>query len=102
MISSLSATDPDAGSFFSYALVPGSGGSDADNNLVEIIGSQLRIKTGAVIDYETNPLLNFNIQVTDNGSPALSFTKAVTVNVLNINETPVDLAVTSAGLKENS
>ena len=102
VISSLSASDPDAGSLFSYALVAGSGGSDADNSLVEIVGSQLRIKTGALIDYETNPFLNLNIQVTDNGTPALSFTKAVTVNVLNINENPIDLAITSVGITENS
>jgi len=95
VISSLSASDPDAGSLFSYALVPGSGGSDADNSLVEIVGSQLKIKAGALIDYETNPFLNLNIQVTDNGTSALSFTKAVTVNVLNINENPIDLAASS-------
>ncbi|WP_341884221.1 cadherin domain-containing protein, partial [Synechococcus sp. UW140] len=102
LIGTLSATDPDAGSSFSYALVAGNGTNDADNALVEIVGSQVRVKSGALIDFETNPLLNLNIQVTDNGTPGLTFTKAVTAAVLNVNEAPTDLTFTSSGINENS
>ncbi|MCT0216791.1 cadherin repeat domain-containing protein [Synechococcus sp. CS-1330] len=102
VIGTLSATDPDAGSSFTFALVGGDGTNDADNNLVEIVGNEVRVKSGASIDFETNPLLNLNIQVTDNGTPGLSFTKAVTASVIDLNEAPTDLIFTSSGVQENS
>ena len=85
VIGTLSATDPDAGSTFTYALAAGNGTNDADNNLVTISGNQVLVKSGAAIDYETNPVLNINVQVTDNGG--LTYTKALTTNVLDVNET---------------
>jgi len=101
-IGTLSATDADAGSIFTYALVPGNGTNDYDNALVEIVGSEVRVKSGASIDYESNPVLNLNIQVTDNGTPGLTFTKAITSNVLNANEAPTNLTLTTSGVLENS
>ena len=89
VIGSLSANDPDAGSSFSYVLVAGNGTNDADNALVDIVGNEVRVKSGALIDFETNPLLNLNIQVTDNGNPGLSCAKAVTASVLNVDEAPL-------------
>jgi len=91
VIGTLSATDPDAASSFSYALVAGNGTNDADNARVEIIGNQVRVRSGALIDFETNPTLNLNIQVTDNGTPGLTFTKAVTASVIDVLETPTDI-----------
>ena len=86
VIGTLSAIDPDAGSSFSYALVAGNGTNDVDNGLVDIAGIEVRVKSGALIDFETNPVLNLNIRVTDNGNPGLTFTKAVSTPVLNVNE----------------
>ena len=86
VIGTLSATDPAAGSSFTYALVAGNGTNDADNALVEIVGNEVRVKSGAAIDFENNPTLNLNIQVTDSGTPALSLAKVVTVNVLDVAE----------------
>ena len=101
LIGTLAATDPDAGSTCSYALVTGNGTNDADNNLVEIVnGNEVRVKSGASIDFETNPQLNLNIQVTDNGG--LTFTKAVTATVLNVNEAPTNLSLITSGINENS
>ena len=90
IIGTLAATDPDSGDTFTYELVAGNGTNDADNSLVEIVGNEVRVKSGAVIDFETNPLLNLNIQVTDNGTPGLTYTKAVTASVLDVVETPAD------------
>ena len=103
VIGTLSATDPDAGSTFTYALVAGNGTNDADNNLVEIAnGNEVRVKFGVVIDFETNPVLNLNIRVTDNGDPGLTFIKAVTASVINVNEAPTDLIFITSGIQENS
>jgi hypothetical protein len=100
VVGTLSATDPNTGSNFIYTLVAGNGINDANNSHVEIVGDQIKVKSGASIDYETNPLLNLNIQVTDNGG--LTYTKAVTANVLNVNEAPTDVLLTSSGIPENS
>jgi hypothetical protein len=94
LIGTLSATDPDAGSSFSYSLEPGANGNDADNALVEIVDNQVRVQSGAVIDFETNPTLNLNIRVTDNGG--LTYTKAVTAAVLNQQEAGSLGAITSS------
>jgi hypothetical protein len=102
VIGTLSATDPDAASSFTYALATGNGTNDADNSLVEIVGNEVKVKSGASIDFETNPTLNLNIQVTDNGTPGLTYTKAVTASVINVNEAPTDLVFTSSGINENS
>lgn len=86
VIGTLSAVDPDAGSSFAYALVPGNGINDADNGLVAIVDSQVIVKTGALVDFETNPTLNLYIQVTDNGNPSRSYAKAVAADVLDVLE----------------
>ncbi|MCS5705318.1 cadherin domain-containing protein [Synechococcus sp. FGCU-3] len=97
LIGTLAATDPDSGSSFTYDLVAGDGSNDADNSLVEIVnGNEVRVKGGGVIDFESNPILQLNIQVTDNGTPGLSHTKAVTVNVLNQQEAGSLGAITSS------
>ncbi|MFN9910285.1 MAG: cadherin repeat domain-containing protein, partial [bacterium] len=55
VIGTLSAVDPDAGTSFTYALIPGNGINDADNGLVAIVDSQVMVKTGALVDFEANP-----------------------------------------------
>jgi hypothetical protein len=94
VIGILSADDPDAGSTFTYALVPGTG--DTDNNLVEVIDDKVYVESGAVIDFESNSTLDLRIQVTDNGRPALSYTKAFSINVLNVQEGGSIGAITSS------
>ena len=53
------------------------------------MGNEVRVKSGADIDFENNPVLSLNIQVTDNGG--LTFSKAVNAAVLDANEAPTDL-----------
>ncbi len=84
LIGTLTASDPDAGSTFTYALASGTG--DTDNTLVEIVGSEVRVRSGGSIDFETNPTLNLRIQVSDN--TGVTYSKAVTASVIDVNETP--------------
>ena len=91
VVATLGAVDQDAGSTFTYALVTGNGTNDAGNGLVTIVGNEIRVNSGAVIDYETNPVLNLNVRVTDNGG--LSYTEAVTINVGDVNETSTETLV---------
>ena len=94
LIGTLSATDLDSGTVFTYAVASGTG--DTDNNLVEIIDDKVYVKSGAVIDFESNPTLDLRIQVSDNGTPALSYTKSFSVDVLNVQEDGSIGAITSS------
>ena len=100
VIATLATTDADAGDTFTYSLVAGTGGNDADNSLVEIVGNEVRVKSGAMIDYETNPVLNLNIRVADAGG--LTYDKAFTLNVTNVNEAPVNTLPASFSTNEDT
>ncbi|MDF1580476.1 MAG: VCBS domain-containing protein, partial [Desulfuromonadales bacterium] len=90
VIGLLTTTDDDAGDSFTYSLVSGDGSNDLDNGLVTIVGNELRVN--GTIDFETNPSLAINVQVTDAGG--LSYTKALNIPVNDVNDAPLALAVT--------
>ena len=104
LLGTLAGVDPDINSSFAYALETGNGINDADNSLVDIGGNEVYVAPGAIIDFETNPFLNLNIRVTDNGTPGLTYTKAIAVPVLNANEAPTDITfdLIGSGIQENS
>jgi hypothetical protein len=70
---SLSATDADAGSTFTYAV---------DDERFEIDGATLKLKSTEQLDYETTTSVELNVTVTDNGG--LTFAKAITVEVADL------------------
>ncbi|HEY1382268.1 MAG TPA: cadherin domain-containing protein, partial [Dongiaceae bacterium] len=78
-VASLRAVDPDGNDSHTFTLTGGATG------LFEIVGSDLRVKAGAVLDYETQQSYGLTVQVTDQGG--LSCTQAVTVNLSNVVET---------------
>ena len=84
LIGLLSAQEPDAGTTISYSLVAGDGSTDADNSLVEIVNNQVKVKSGATIDFQTNPVLNLNIQLTGKGKSQYSYTKGITASVIDV------------------
>lgn len=81
-VGTLSATDVDAGDTHAYSLVSGSGSTD--NALFTISGSALRLTTPA--DFETKSSHSVRIRATDGGT--LSYEKAFTITVQNVNEAP--------------
>jgi RHS repeat-associated protein len=74
-VGTLSTTDPDAGSTFTYSLVAGTGGDD--NASFTIDGSSL--KTVAVFNYSTKSSYSIRVKTIDNGS--LPFEKQFTITV---------------------
>jgi len=94
-IGSLSTTDPDAGNTVSYTLVAGTG--DTDNAAFNISGSNLRI--GASPDFETKSSYSVRIRTTDQGG--LTFEKAFTITINNLNEAPNDIALSASAINEN-
>ncbi len=86
VVGSVPVTDPDAGQSHSYAILSGNtGGAYAIG-----AGGQITVANGGVLDYETPGMrtLTLTIQVTDNGTPALTDTATVTVSLTDVNEAP--------------
>ena len=81
LVANLTATDSDTTSF-TFSLVSGNGTNDQHNSFT-ISGTQLLV--GGNIDYETTPSLNIYVQASDGTN---TFSKALTVNVNDINEPP--------------
>jgi len=79
------ATDPDAGQTLTYSIVGGNtGGAFAINPSNGLI----TVANQAVLDYETTPSFSLTVVATDNGSPSLSASAIVPINLTNVNEAP--------------
>lgn len=87
-IGTLAGTDADAGDTHTYALVSGTG--DADNANFSITGTTL--STAAVFNFEAKNSYSVRVRVTDAGG--LSFERAFTISVIDVNEAPTLTAIT--------
>jgi hypothetical protein len=95
-IGTLSSTDADAANTFTYTLVAGTGSTD--NASFNISGSSLRITSSP--DFETKSSYSVRVRTTDQGS--LTFEKAFTITINNLNEAPTDIALSAAAINENA
>src|SRR6201999_4540471 len=84
----------DAGETFTYSLVAGATGT------FDVSGNQIVVKTGAAIDFEATPSLPLTVRVTDHGG--LTFDKAFTIGVTNVNEAPTNASLSGGSVAENS
>ncbi|GBE44027.1 hemolysin, plasmid [bacterium BMS3Bbin10] len=78
LVASLSATDPDAGESFTYAVV----GGEASN--FEVVGNEILVKAGANIDFEMAQSHDISVEVTD--SAGNTYSETVTINVSDVDE----------------
>jgi|GEM_PF-1827268 len=86
VVGQVAASDPDApAQTLTYSILSGNTG----NAFGITSGGQLFVMNRAPLDFEVNPVFSLTVQVTDNGSPALSSTAVVTVNLTDVNEQPV-------------
>ncbi|MDO9042316.1 MAG: choice-of-anchor D domain-containing protein [Desulfocapsaceae bacterium] len=83
-VGTLSSIDPDAGNTFTYSLVTGTG--DTDNASFNISGSSLRITSSP--NFEAKSSYSVRVRTSDQGS--LTFEKAFTITINNVNEAPVN------------
>ncbi|QCS48015.1 cadherin repeat domain-containing protein (plasmid) [Picosynechococcus sp. PCC 11901] len=81
VVGTFSTTDADIKDTHTYRLTDGYG----DNSLFTIDGEQL--KTNAVFDYETQN--NFEIEIKTDDGKGGTFTKNFTINIEDINESPI-------------
>ena len=67
-----------------------------------IIGNQLFLASGSRLNFESTPLVDIQIQVTDSGTPPLSLTLTKTIEVLDVNEFSPGLRPTTFDIPEST
>ncbi|MFN9914101.1 MAG: cadherin repeat domain-containing protein, partial [Pirellulaceae bacterium] len=95
-VGTLSTTDPDAGDTFTYTLVTGT--DDTDNDSFNISGNSLRATSS--FDFETKPSYTVRVRTTDQNG--LFVEKAFAIQVVNVNESPTDISLSSNSIAENA
>ena len=80
VVATLGATDPDAGSTFTYTLTADPSGK------FEVVGDEIRVKAGASLDYESATSHQLSVTVTDAGG--LSHTETLNIGVTNAERSP--------------
>jgi hypothetical protein len=99
VVGSATATDVDAGQTLTYSIQSGNtGGAFAINSST----GQITVANSATLNYEALTSFALTVQVLDNGSPQLSDTATVTVNLTNVNEAPTAGPAGPFSLAENS
>jgi hypothetical protein len=78
VVATLSAVDPDAGDTFTYKL------ASSEAVLFELDGNQIKLKQGAVLDYEQARSHDLTVTVTDKAG--LTYSEAFTIQVQDIAE----------------
>ncbi len=93
-VATLSATDADAGSDFTFSLPAG-----VDNNdEFTLVGTGFNnLRTTRSYDFETVTSRTITLRVTDNGSPARSLDKQVVLQITNRNEPPSAINFATGG-----
>ncbi|MCY2991123.1 MAG: dockerin type I domain-containing protein [Planctomycetota bacterium] len=89
-VGSVAVTDPNPGDTHTLTV---------SDSRFEIVSSQLKLKAGQTLDFETAPSVSLNITATDAGG--LNLTKAFTILVIDVNETPTSIALDPATVDEH-
>ena len=95
VVAELSSTDEDSGDTHTYSLVFGDGSED--NESFEIVGDELKIKESP--DFETKISYFIRVRTTDSGG--LTFEKAFTLTVNELNEVSTDITLSAPTFDEN-
>lgn len=91
VVGSLSTVDPDSGDNHTYEILFAQSESGANN--FTIVGDQLRVASGADIDFESDNAIRVAIRATDSGG--LSVDRSFTIQVAN--QSITDIAVLAGG-----
>ena len=93
LVTVINATDSEAGETFTYAIT-----NDPSGNF-EIVGNEVRVKAGAVLDSEVADEHAITVQVTDSGGN--TYTENLTIGVKDVDEFDVS-AVTDSDAGTNT
>ncbi|MEP4476315.1 MAG: cadherin repeat domain-containing protein, partial [Lentilitoribacter sp.] len=98
VIATLSTVDADDTDTHTYEIVSDPSG------YFEIVGDEIRVKDGANLDFETAPIHEISIQVTD--SAGNTFTETMTIDLTDVNEHDVssisDTDISANTIAENA
>ncbi|MCY2965470.1 MAG: cadherin domain-containing protein [Planctomycetota bacterium] len=92
VVDTIPGFDPTPGQTIAYSIV---GGNVGNAFAINPTTGQLTVNNSAALDFETTPSFTLAVQVTDNGSPALSGTGTVTVQLTDVPDSS-DIRVNSA------
>ena len=87
--------DPDVGAVLTYSLTDNAGGRFAINATT----GQVTVANGTLLNFEAAASHSVTVRVTDQGG--LTFDKAFTVNVTNVNEAPTNATLSGGSIAEN-
>lgn len=96
LVGLLSTVDPDESDTFSYRLIPGAGA--ADNASFTIVSNQLR--TNSSLNFELKSSYSIRVESMDAGGER--FQKNFIIQVLNVNEAPTAVRLSSLTIRENN
>ena len=96
VVGTVAGVDPDAGATLVYSLTDSAGGRFAIN----AASGQITVANGSLLDYETAASHGIAVRVTDQGW--LTFDKAFTVSVTDVNEAPTNASLSGGSVAENS
>jgi hypothetical protein len=82
IIGRLTTIDGDEDQVFTYSMVEGARG------LVGVDNSRGSLVVAGHLDYETQSRYEIRVMSTDSGTPPLSYTQNLTVQILDVNEPP--------------
>jgi len=97
VVGTLSATDPDGTTTFTFSLINAPG---YDTSAFTIVGNELRMAVRP--DYETKSLYRIRVQVLDAGGSTYAEDLTIFVNDLAENRVPTDIILTATAIAENS
>ncbi|MCA9189635.1 MAG: cadherin domain-containing protein, partial [Planctomycetales bacterium] len=80
LVGTVSATDPDAGDSFTYALTNDAGGRFA----IDSTSGQISVANASLIDYEAATSHDLTVRVTD--SSGAIYSEIITININNVND----------------
>ena len=81
-VGTVAANDPDTGQPHTFAITGGNTGSAF---AIDSTGA-ITVNSSAALDFETTPSFSLTVEATDDGSPPLSASTTVTINVTDVNE----------------
>ncbi len=82
----VAASDMNAGQSLSYAII---GGTGQTAFAISAATGELTVADGSKLNFEATPVLTVTVRVTDDGSPNLSDTATITINLTDVNDAPV-------------
>ena len=94
---SVAATDQDAADVLTYSIVAGTPGQPFT---VHSVSGLISVADVTQLDFESATSFAITVRVTDLGG--LTDTQVVTINVDDVNETPLDLVLTGTTVNENA